>query len=123
MVRGLISATIASLIDLGFKPVSPTKWLTPDGTTLTNFDHEPGISYYRVLDYIQQLLEQEQTTCGGTSTSPAASCSTHSGSMPTATSATSETIALCVENKPASLGSGMNVLLECVCVLYMHPSL
>ena len=62
MVRGPISATIASLIDLGFKPVSPTRWVTPDGISLTNFDHEPGISHHRVLDYIQQLLELKQWT-------------------------------------------------------------
>ena len=59
-VRGPITATIATLLDRGFKPLSPTQWLTPDGQYISNFDHEPGISQYHVLDQIQRMLELKQ---------------------------------------------------------------
>ena len=60
VVRGAISATIATLLDLGFSPVAPTEWVTPDGQHIACFNHEPGVSHYHVLDQIRQMLELKQ---------------------------------------------------------------
>ena len=36
--RGTASATICTLLDLGWKPIQPEKWITPSGTDIASFD-------------------------------------------------------------------------------------
>ena len=65
MVRGPISATIATVLDIGMKPVAPCRWMTQDGVSFSNFDHEPGISCFHVLDHMQSILEKKQWKAAG----------------------------------------------------------
>ena len=65
LVRGPMTATIATLIDIGIKPVVPCRWITKDGETVMNFDHEPGVSCFRILDHVQGLLEEKQWKAAG----------------------------------------------------------
>ena len=57
-VNGPIAATIATLLDLRWKPITPTRWLTPEGL-VGDFMKEPGISQHEILHKIHQQLEHQ----------------------------------------------------------------
>ena len=57
-VKGPVFATIATLIDWGWKPSSPTCWLDPSGA-LNDFMFEEGISQYKVLHAFGNQVEAE----------------------------------------------------------------
>ena len=58
MVNGPATATIATLIDLAWKPVTPQAWFDPNGK-LHNFVEDDGISHYEVLHVIKSHLESK----------------------------------------------------------------
>ena len=62
MVRGPMSATIATLMGAGLKPVDPTNWVTVDGKYVADIMYEPGISHHQIFHYIQSILENSSGT-------------------------------------------------------------
>ena len=58
MVRGPASATISTLLDLGWKPVHPDSWITDSGLEWARFDAVEGVTHHHVLHVIEQQLTQ-----------------------------------------------------------------
>ena len=58
-VRGPIDATIATLLQAKWKPISPTHWIAPTGEHTINFNDEEGISHHRVLHMLREGLEAD----------------------------------------------------------------
>lgn len=61
-VKGPLSAAIATLLDMGWKPIHPTKWLDR-GRQVHDFVEYPGISHHKVRhlvgnDLTRQLWEE-----------------------------------------------------------------
>ena len=53
-----MAARIATLIDLGWDPVHPFKWLTPDRTRQTN-SMDSDAAHHRVTHDISKILKRE----------------------------------------------------------------
>ena len=58
MVRSPASATIATLLDLGWKPIRPNQWLVPDGSHLATFDAVDGVTQHHVLHILETALHR-----------------------------------------------------------------
>lgn len=56
-VNGPMPATIATMIDLGWDPIHPFKWLTPDRTRQTNF-MDSDAAHHRVTHEISKTIEE-----------------------------------------------------------------
>ena len=52
-----MAATIATLLDLDWKPISPHQWLTPQ-QTVGDFMRQEGVSHFEVLHVIHEQLEE-----------------------------------------------------------------
>ena len=62
MVRGPASATIAILLDLGWKPVRPNRWILPDGSQSATFDSIHGVTQHQVLHALETALQRRLWT-------------------------------------------------------------
>ena len=56
-VRGPMKAAIATLLDMGWVPVHPTKWKSDSGQ-IFDFYAVPGVSHHRVLHQVEVSLER-----------------------------------------------------------------
>ena len=55
-VHGPTAATIATLLDIGWKPITPHQWITPQDT-IGDFMREEGVSQFEVMQVVHQQLE------------------------------------------------------------------
>ena len=60
--KGSASATIGTLLGLGWKPIMPNKWIITDGANISTFDAIDGVTQYHVLYVIEQQLTRQLWT-------------------------------------------------------------
>jgi hypothetical protein len=58
LVTGPASATIATLLDLNWRPATPHNWATPD-RTMIDFTEQEGVTHHSVVHLIRIQLEHE----------------------------------------------------------------
>jgi hypothetical protein len=61
LVKGPMSAIIATVIEIGWKPIAPNEWVTADGQ-FACFDAVPGASQYQVQFEFKRILERDLWT-------------------------------------------------------------
>ena len=65
-----MTAVIATLLDAGWKPITPCKWLIRKALVYANFVAEEGVSHHEVLHKLQQDIQDDlwehasQANCG-----------------------------------------------------------
>ena len=58
-VRGPLAATIATLMDIGWTPALPNKWLTSDKSMIATFDAIDGVTQYHVCHSIESDIHNK----------------------------------------------------------------